>query len=69
MASPIKLSSPSPSTIMTLAPPIMTMLGGGSTIYGSESTESPSLANFISYSLQLFTRCGLWTLGPVANYI
>ena len=60
MALPTNLCPPSPLTIMTLAPPSITMPGGGSTIYGSEPIEGPNLANYVSYSLQLlFTKCGL----------
>ncbi|MED6106424.1 hypothetical protein PIB30_004656 [Stylosanthes scabra] len=48
-------SPPSPATIMTPTPPDMTM-PGGSSVYGSEPTESPNAATTtFSSSLLLFT--------------
>ncbi|KAF7803209.1 Glucan endo-1,3-beta-glucosidase 7 [Senna tora] len=54
--SPPNLGNP----MTTTTTPSMTMPGGAA-IYGSEPTESPSLATSSSYSLLLmFAMCGLW---------
>ncbi|XP_054801482.1 major pollen allergen Ole e 10-like, partial [Prosopis cineraria] len=60
--SPLNQSSP-----MTTTPPSLT-IPRGSTIYGSEPTQSPSLATSPSYSLPLmFTMYSLWASLLTAN--
>ncbi|KAI4295381.1 hypothetical protein L6164_035432 [Bauhinia variegata] len=68
-------SNPPPTTMQSPPSPVaqtsptMTYPGGGSTVYGSEPTESPNSATSAFYSLLLlFTVSGLWA-SLVANYI
>ncbi|XP_057752609.1 PLASMODESMATA CALLOSE-BINDING PROTEIN 3-like [Arachis stenosperma] len=61
-------SPPSPATTMTPTPPDMTM-PGGSSVYGSEPTESPNAATTAFSSLLLLVACSLLVPLQLANFI
>ncbi|XP_018859486.2 glucan endo-1,3-beta-glucosidase 12-like [Juglans regia] len=66
ISSPVIPTPPTPTTI-PMTPPTPTSIPGGSTIYGSEPTESPNSASSVSFcSLMLFTITAL--VGARAAY-